>query len=152
MLPQVQTLSLFRLVMIVVSKVIRGTDVQRRSSKRKLEKLMDKLMPLRMLSHKSFVNTRFSSMLDIDPVKIDVNYEVELAAGRVLNAVIFCGEKVVRIPYGNKRLTVKSDKGVYRLKKKLKEKRLEDVPVIRGFPEVFLKDLSELPPPRQVEF
>ncbi|GKC60168.1 hypothetical protein Tco_1087766 [Tanacetum coccineum] len=31
-------------------------------------------------------------------------------------------------------------------------KQLEDVPVIRDFPEVFLEDLPELPPPRQVEF
>ncbi|GKB53623.1 putative reverse transcriptase domain-containing protein [Tanacetum coccineum] len=33
-----------------------------------------------------------------------------------------------------------------------KEKRLEDVPVIRDFPEVFPEDLPGLPPPRQVEF
>nr|GFB99031.1 putative reverse transcriptase domain-containing protein [Tanacetum cinerariifolium] len=33
-----------------------------------------------------------------------------------------------------------------------KEKRVEDVPVIRDFPEVFPKDLPGLPPPRQVEF
>ncbi|GJZ05360.1 putative reverse transcriptase domain-containing protein [Tanacetum coccineum] len=33
-----------------------------------------------------------------------------------------------------------------------KEKRLEDVPVIRDFLEVFLEDLPGLPPPRQVEF
>ncbi|GKB60699.1 putative reverse transcriptase domain-containing protein, partial [Tanacetum coccineum] len=33
-----------------------------------------------------------------------------------------------------------------------KEKRLEDVPVIRDFPEVFPEDLPRLPPPRQVEF
>nr|GEX57490.1 reverse transcriptase domain-containing protein [Tanacetum cinerariifolium] len=32
------------------------------------------------------------------------------------DAVIICGEKVVRIPYGNKMLIVKSDKGVSRLK------------------------------------
>ncbi|GKD35612.1 putative reverse transcriptase domain-containing protein [Tanacetum coccineum] len=36
--------------------------------------------------------------------------------------------------------------------KKSKEKRLEDVPVIRDFPEVFPKKLPGLPPPRQVEF
>ncbi|GJR98330.1 putative ribonuclease H-like domain-containing protein [Tanacetum coccineum] len=92
------------------------------------------------------------------------------------DAVIVCGEKVVRIPYGNKMLIVKSDKGVSRLKviscikarkyveqgchlflaygteKKSKEKRLEDVPVIHDFPEVFLEELPRLPPPRQVEF
>ncbi|GJU42109.1 putative reverse transcriptase domain-containing protein [Tanacetum coccineum] len=81
--------------------------------------------------------------------------------------------QVIRIPYGNKTLIVESDKGVSRLKviscikarkyvdrgchlflahvteEKLKEKQLDDVPVIRDFPEVFLKDLLGLPPPRQ---
>nr|GFA29818.1 putative reverse transcriptase domain-containing protein [Tanacetum cinerariifolium] len=37
-------------------------------------------------------------------------------------------------------------------KDKLKEKRLEDVPIVRNFPEVFPKDLPGLPPIRQVEF
>ncbi|GJT20491.1 putative reverse transcriptase domain-containing protein [Tanacetum coccineum] len=36
--------------------------------------------------------------------------------------------------------------------KEPKEKRLEDVPIIRDFPEVFPDDLPGLPPPRQVEF
>ncbi|GJY56103.1 putative reverse transcriptase domain-containing protein, partial [Tanacetum coccineum] len=33
-----------------------------------------------------------------------------------------------------------------------KEKRLEDLPIVREFPEVFPEDLSGLPPARQVEF
>ncbi|GKD04931.1 putative reverse transcriptase domain-containing protein, partial [Tanacetum coccineum] len=33
-----------------------------------------------------------------------------------------------------------------------KEKRLEDVPIVREFPEVFLEDLPGIPPARQVEF
>ncbi|GKA51842.1 putative reverse transcriptase domain-containing protein [Tanacetum coccineum] len=37
-------------------------------------------------------------------------------------------------------------------KKKSKEKRIEDVPVIRNFPEVFLDYLSGLPPPMKIEF
>ncbi|GJY62920.1 putative reverse transcriptase domain-containing protein [Tanacetum coccineum] len=37
-------------------------------------------------------------------------------------------------------------------KQESKEKRLEDVTVIRDFPEVFPEDLLGLPPPRQVEF
>ncbi|GKC23757.1 putative reverse transcriptase domain-containing protein, partial [Tanacetum coccineum] len=123
-------------------------------------------------SDRSFVDTRFSSMLNIDPVKIRAGYEVELADGRVVStdtvlkdwlvkhdAIIVCGEKVVRIPYGNKMLIVESDKGVSRLKaiscikarkyvergchlflahvteKESKEKRLEDVLVIRDFPK-----------------
>ncbi|GJW47175.1 putative reverse transcriptase domain-containing protein, partial [Tanacetum coccineum] len=169
-------------------------------------------------SDRSFVDTRFSSMLNIDPVKIGASYEVELADGRVVStntvlkgctlnlvnhifeidlmpiklgtfdviigmdwlvkhdAVIVCGEKVVRIPYGNKMLIVESDKGLSRLKviscikarkyvkrgchlflahmteKRSKEKRLEDVPVICDFLEVFPEELLGLPPPRQVEF
>ncbi|GJS11378.1 putative reverse transcriptase domain-containing protein [Tanacetum coccineum] len=142
-------------------------------------------------SDRSFMNTRFSSLLDIKPIKIEDSYEVELADGRVLgtfdviigmnwlvehDVVIVCGEKVVRIPYGNKTLIVEGDKGGSRLKiiscikarkyveqgchlflahvmkKKSKEKRVEDVPVIHDFPEVFPKELPGLPPPRQVEF
>ncbi|GKA16186.1 putative reverse transcriptase domain-containing protein, partial [Tanacetum coccineum] len=169
-------------------------------------------------SDRSFVDTRFSSMLNIDPVKIGASYEIELADGRVVSTntvlkcctlnlvnhifeidlmpielgtfdviigmdwlvkhdvVIVCGEKVVRIPYENKMLIVESDNGVSRLKviscvkahkyiergchlflahvtkKKSKEKRLEDVPVICDFPKVFPEELLGLPPPRQVEF
>ncbi|GKG37064.1 hypothetical protein Tco_0447237, partial [Tanacetum coccineum] len=92
------------------------------------------------------------------------------------DAVIVCGEKVVRTPYGNKMLIVESDKGVSRLKviscikarkyvergchfflahiteNKLKERRMKDVLVIRNFPEVFPEELPGLPPPTQVEF
>ncbi|GJR35704.1 putative reverse transcriptase domain-containing protein [Tanacetum coccineum] len=38
------------------------------------------------------------------------------------------------------------------MEKKSDEKRLEDIPVVREFLEVFSKDLSGLPPVRQVEF
>ncbi|GKE18403.1 putative reverse transcriptase domain-containing protein, partial [Tanacetum coccineum] len=141
-------------------------------------------------SDRSFVDTRFSSMLNIDPVKIGASYEVELADGRLgtfdviigmdwlvkHDAVIVCGEKFVRIPCGNKMLIVESDKGVSRLKVisciksckyvergchlffthvtdyKSKEKRMEDVPVIRDFSEVFPEEFPGLPSPRQVEF
>ncbi|GKC98585.1 putative reverse transcriptase domain-containing protein [Tanacetum coccineum] len=91
------------------------------------------------------------------------------------DAVIVYGEKVVRILYENKTLIVEGDKGGSRLKviscikarkyveqgchlflahvtkKKSKEKRLEDVPVIRDFPEGFPKELLGVPPPRQDE-
>ncbi|GJZ00558.1 putative reverse transcriptase domain-containing protein, partial [Tanacetum coccineum] len=73
-------------------------------------------------SDRSFVDTRFSSMLDIDPVKINASYEpIELGTFDVIigmdwlvkhDVVIICGEKVVLIPYENKTLTVESDKGV----------------------------------------
>ncbi|GKF49456.1 putative reverse transcriptase domain-containing protein [Tanacetum coccineum] len=63
------------------------------------------------------------------------------------DAMIVCGKEVVRIPYGNKTLIVNGDK-----EKKSKEKRMEDVPVIHDFPEVFPEELPGIPPPRQVEF
>ncbi|GJX66737.1 putative reverse transcriptase domain-containing protein [Tanacetum coccineum] len=40
----------------------------------------------------------------------------------------------------------------YVIEKQKSDKRLEDVPVIHDFPEIFPDDLSGLPPPRQVEF
>nr|GEY80581.1 reverse transcriptase domain-containing protein [Tanacetum cinerariifolium] len=66
------------------------------------------------------------------------------------HALIVCDEKVVRIPYGDEVLIIQGDNcdgG-----NKSKEKRLEDVPIVREFLEVFPEDLTGLPPARQVEF
>ncbi|GJY74985.1 putative reverse transcriptase domain-containing protein [Tanacetum coccineum] len=98
------------------------------------------------------------------------------------HTLIVCDEKVIRIPYGYKVLIIRGDnfdgesklniiscmrtqkyiqKGcqVYlaqvtskKVKDKSEEKRLEDVPIVREFPEVFPEDLPRLPPARQVEF
>ncbi|GKE72684.1 hypothetical protein Tco_1534725 [Tanacetum coccineum] len=62
------------------------------------------------------------------------------------HAVIVCDEKIVRIPYGDKVLIVQG------IEDKSKEKRLEDVPTVRDFSEVFPEDLHGLSPTRQVEF
>nr|GEX55096.1 putative reverse transcriptase domain-containing protein [Tanacetum cinerariifolium] len=66
------------------------------------------------------------------------------------DVVIVCGEKVIRIAYGNKMLILKSDNGVSRLKVISCIKA--NVPVIRDSPEVFPEELPGLPPSRQVEF
>ncbi|GJY87061.1 putative reverse transcriptase domain-containing protein, partial [Tanacetum coccineum] len=92
------------------------------------------------------------------------------------NAKIICGEKVVHIPIDNETLVIRGDRSGTRLniisyvktqkyikrgcctflahitEKKSEEKRLEDVPIVCDFPEVFPEDLPGLPPPRQVEF
>ncbi|GJZ68699.1 putative reverse transcriptase domain-containing protein [Tanacetum coccineum] len=92
------------------------------------------------------------------------------------NALIVCGKKEVHIPVKGKMLIVKGNCDISRLKvvscikarkyiergchlfvahvteKEPKEKRLNDVPIIRDFPEVFPDDLPGLPLPRQVEF
>ncbi|GJV97136.1 putative reverse transcriptase domain-containing protein, partial [Tanacetum coccineum] len=59
---------------------------------------------------------------------------------------IICDEKVVHIPIKGETLIILV------MEKKSYEKRLEDIPVVREFPEVFPKDIPGLPPVRQVEF
>ncbi|GJZ93169.1 putative reverse transcriptase domain-containing protein [Tanacetum coccineum] len=79
-------------------------------------------------------------VIDVTSYGIVVKYHV----------LIVCDEKVVRIPYGDEvyLAQVTSKKA----EDKSEEKRLDDVPIIREFPEVFLDDLPGLPPARQVEF
>ena len=38
------------------------------------------------------------------------------------------------------------------LTEKKDEQRIEDIPIVREFPDIFQDDLHGLPPPRQVEF
>nr|GFA73366.1 hypothetical protein [Tanacetum cinerariifolium] len=137
-------------------------------------------------------------LIDIEPVKVNHSYEVELADGRVvstntilrgcaLNLVNHLFEidlmpieigtfDEVHVPLKKRTLVVKGDDCVSRLKvvscmkvkkyvdrgsylfvaqvveKDLTERRLEDVPVICKFPDVFLEEFPGLPLPRQVEF
>ncbi|GJS07741.1 putative reverse transcriptase domain-containing protein [Tanacetum coccineum] len=65
------------------------------------------------------------------------------------HARIICNEKVVHIPIDDETLIIR---GGRIMEKKSDEKRLEDIPVVREFPEVFPVDLPGLPPVRQVEF
>ncbi|GKE24611.1 putative reverse transcriptase domain-containing protein [Tanacetum coccineum] len=66
------------------------------------------------------------------------------------DAIIVCGKKVVRIPYGDKMMIVEGDKGVSRLKFISCIKAY--VPIIHDFPKVFPEEFPGLPPPRQVKF
>ncbi|GKE95723.1 putative reverse transcriptase domain-containing protein [Tanacetum coccineum] len=56
------------------------------------------------------------------------------------HARIICDEKVVHIPINSETLIIRV------MEKKSYEKRLEDIPVVREFPEVFPEDLHGLPP------
>nr|GEU47267.1 putative reverse transcriptase domain-containing protein [Tanacetum cinerariifolium] len=132
-------------------------------------------------SDKSFVNINFSRLIDIEPVKVNHSYEVELANGKdglviLHDVVIVCGKKEVHVPLKKRTLVVKGDDCVSRLKvvscmkvkkyvdhgsyffvaqvveKEPAERRLKDVSVIYKFLDVFPKDLPGLPPPREVEF
>ncbi|GJW39528.1 putative reverse transcriptase domain-containing protein [Tanacetum coccineum] len=118
-------------------------------------------------------------LFDIDLMPIELGtFDVIIGMDWLVerDAVIVCGKKEVHVPYKNKTLVVKGDSGASRLKviscikarkyiergsqlflaqvteKEPSKKQLQDVPVIRNFPEVFPDDLPGLPPPRQVEF
>ncbi|GJX86944.1 putative reverse transcriptase domain-containing protein [Tanacetum coccineum] len=61
---------------------------------------------------------------------------------------IIYDEKVVHIPIDGETLIIRAQV----MEKKSDKKRLEDIPVVREFLEVFPEDLPRLPPIRQVEF
>nr|GFA71396.1 putative reverse transcriptase domain-containing protein [Tanacetum cinerariifolium] len=63
-------------------------------------------------------------------------------------AKILCDEKVVHIPIDGETLIIQAQV----MEKMSDEKRLEDIPVVREFLEVFPEDLPGLPPISQVEF
>nr|GEX91330.1 putative reverse transcriptase domain-containing protein [Tanacetum cinerariifolium] len=108
-----------------------------------------------------------SSQIDISPIALDHHYNVEIADGSIIglntimyNAVIACAEKLVHIPFGNEILTIRGE-GCHvflanitstKDEDKSNGKRLEDVPVVREFAEVFPKDLPSIPPTRRVKF
>nr|GEY08486.1 putative reverse transcriptase domain-containing protein [Tanacetum cinerariifolium] len=56
------------------------------------------------------------------------------------HAKIICDEKVVHIPIEDETLIIRD------------EKQLENILVVREFPDVFPEELPGLPPVRQVEF
>nr|GEV44561.1 putative reverse transcriptase domain-containing protein [Tanacetum cinerariifolium] len=90
---------------------------------------------------------RHGSLIDIFPTPLGNSYDVELADAKIVGS-----SRVQKL---------KSAKGcqifLAQISAKKEEdmsegKLLEDVPVVRDYPEVFLKDLSGLPPARPVEF
>nr|GEV86788.1 putative reverse transcriptase domain-containing protein [Tanacetum cinerariifolium] len=74
------------------------------------------------------------------------------------HSVIFCDEKIVRIPYHDEKYMLKrchvflSHITEKKTDDKSEEKRLEDVSIMRDFPKVFLKGLPGVMPTQQVEF
>ncbi|GJW05547.1 putative reverse transcriptase domain-containing protein [Tanacetum coccineum] len=128
---------------------------------------------------KSFISTSLASMRNIPPITIDTFYDIEMDDGNLFRrchqyalvvqvswrsaaqgvapvwldflwghgSKILYDEKVVHIPIDGETLIIRVTE-----KKKSNEKRLEDIPVVREFPEIFPGDLPGLPLVRQVEF
>ncbi|GJR88173.1 putative reverse transcriptase domain-containing protein [Tanacetum coccineum] len=128
---------------------------------------------------RSFVSIAFSSLIDITPTVLDYDYDLlKYHAVIVCDEKIVCipfGNKIL-VVHGDRsnnehesRLNIISCtknqkyllKGCHvflahvttkKAKDKSGENRLEDVPFVRDFPEVFPEDLSGIPLARQVEF
>ncbi|GJY09287.1 putative reverse transcriptase domain-containing protein [Tanacetum coccineum] len=115
--------------------------------------------------------------IDLMPIKLG-SFDVVIGMDWLskYHARIICDEKVVHIPIDGETLIIRGDQSKTRLsliscikteryisrgyqvfiaqvmEKKSDEKRLEDIPVVREFLEVFPENLPGLPPVRQVEF
>nr|GEY95972.1 hypothetical protein [Tanacetum cinerariifolium] len=131
---------------------------------------------------RSFVSISFASMINIPSITLDTTYNIEMADGNLVStntviqgctltllnqpfkvdlmpikldsfdvvigmdwlskyhAKIICDEKVVHIPIEDETLIIRD------------EKQLENILVLREFPDVFPEELPGLPPVRQVEF
>ncbi|GJU47378.1 putative reverse transcriptase domain-containing protein [Tanacetum coccineum] len=120
----------------------------------------------------SFISTKFLPLINMKPSIVSLGYDIEMASGIIveankiiqgmdlllkLRAKIVCYEKIVQIPLSNGDiLEVHGERPEGNLKQlktmKVNEPKLEDIPVVREFPGVFLEDLTGLPPSREVEF
>nr|GEW72662.1 reverse transcriptase domain-containing protein [Tanacetum cinerariifolium] len=87
--------------------------------------------------------------IDLMPIKLS-SFDVVIGMDWLskYHAKFICDEKVVHIPIEDETLIIRAQV----TKKKSDEKRLENIHVVRGFPDVFPKEQPGLPPVRQVEF
>ncbi|GJR40039.1 putative reverse transcriptase domain-containing protein [Tanacetum coccineum] len=85
--------------------------------------------------------------IDLMPIKLG-SFDVVIGIDWLSKyyAKILYDEKVIHIPINGETLIIRV------MEKKSDEKRLEDIPVVKEFPEVFPEDLHGLPPICQVEF
>ncbi|GJT19224.1 putative reverse transcriptase domain-containing protein [Tanacetum coccineum] len=100
---------------------------------------------------RSFVSTAFSSQIDITPTALDHYYDVELADGKIIGDRSNRGHeaRLHIISYTKTREYMLKGCPVFLANVNTKEtedksekKRLEDVPIIQDFPDVFLQRLA----------
>ncbi|GKA16506.1 putative reverse transcriptase domain-containing protein [Tanacetum coccineum] len=93
----------------------------------------------------NFLNHPFN--IDLMPAELgSLNVIIGMDWLAKYQAVIVCAKKIVRCPIFLAHVTTKETED------KSEKKRLEDVLIVRNFPEVFLGDLPGLPLTRQGEF
>ncbi|GKD30787.1 hypothetical protein Tco_1241565 [Tanacetum coccineum] len=109
---------------------------------------------------KSFVSTAFTPFIDIAPAALDTSYEVKLANGKIVNTntvlrgcTLALFNHVFKIDLLPTRLGERPKKELKSLSCiKADEKKLEDIPIVHDFLEIFPNDLSGLPLVREIEF
>ncbi|GJZ92176.1 putative reverse transcriptase domain-containing protein [Tanacetum coccineum] len=117
----------------------------------------------------SFVSTTFIPLLDIEPSDLGFSYEIKIASGQLVEI-----DKVIKgckleieghkfdinlIPFRSGSFDViigmdwlSDHKSEIICHGKAKEKKQEEIVVVRDFPKIFPDDLSGLPPVRKIEF
>ncbi|GJR60880.1 reverse transcriptase domain-containing protein [Tanacetum coccineum] len=113
------------------------------------------------VADKSFISISLASKLNNLSITIDTFYDIEMADGNLVskNTVIKgCTLTLLDQPFLIASLPIKLGglRGFFDvvnvMEKKLDEKRLEELPIVKEFLDVFPKDLPGLPPIRKVEF
>nr|GEV06868.1 hypothetical protein [Tanacetum cinerariifolium] len=117
----------------------------------------------------SFISTNFLPLINMKPSVIILGYEIKIASDvKVETNKIIRGCKLeleghtfnidlIRFGYGSFDVIVGMD-WLLKLRAKIlktmkvNKPKLEDIPIVCEFPNVFLKDLSSLPPSRDVKF
>nr|GEV99791.1 reverse transcriptase domain-containing protein [Tanacetum cinerariifolium] len=96
----------------------------------------------------NFLNHPFN--IDLMPVEVG-SFDIIIVMDWLskYHVMIVCDEKIICIPFGNEILIVfLAHVTIKKAEEKSEEKRLEDVPIVRDFPEVFLEDLTARVPYR----
>nr|GEU31721.1 putative reverse transcriptase domain-containing protein [Tanacetum cinerariifolium] len=95
---------------------------------------------------RSFVSTTFSALIDITPTTLKNHYDVELADGKIIGVnpiVCGCSLNFMNHHFNIDLMTVPLG-SFDEAKDKSEGKRIEDVLIVRHFPEVFSEDLPGL--------
>nr|GEY54654.1 putative reverse transcriptase domain-containing protein [Tanacetum cinerariifolium] len=111
----------------------------------------------------SFISTNFLPLINMKPNVISFGYEIELASGvKVETSKIIRGCRlelerhsftIDLIPFGYEVHGEHPEGNLKQLKSmKVNEPKLKDILIVREFAGVFSKDLSGLPPSREVKF
>ncbi|GJY48897.1 putative reverse transcriptase domain-containing protein [Tanacetum coccineum] len=111
----------------------------------------------------SFVSTTFIPLLGLEPSDLGFGYEIEIASWQLVKI-----DKVIKgckleieghvfdidlIPFGHRSFDVIiGERPEEKARFLMGVKKQEEIVVVRDFPEVFLDDLSGLPPIREIKF